>query len=67
MTKGAPYVLSVESLATFNVTAHDDVPIVGFSCSSATVGQVTEEGSPSETLDKPSLVGKCPEVERSTG
>ena len=26
MTKGAPYVLSVESLATFNVTAHDDVP-----------------------------------------
>ena len=23
MTKGAPYVLSVESLATFNVTAHD--------------------------------------------
>ena len=36
---------------------------VGFSCSSATVGQVTEEGSPSETLDKPSLVGQCPEVE----
>ncbi|CAL8342638.1 unnamed protein product [Arctogadus glacialis] len=25
--------------------------------------QVTEEGSPSETLEKPSLVGQCPEVE----
>ena len=24
---------------------------------------MTEEGSPSETLDKPSLVGQCPEVE----